>query len=179
MKSTSTNYWRKEVTSSKLIEVLVLVFVPLAFLLIFQVVRVFHLNPYRDYTPAFLKPHSGLKIVRTPYGTIQYSVMYKNFWATSYNYTCEGCSHITATGMRQSYGVVAVDPKVIPLFSKLYIPGYGIAVAGDVGGAIKGRRIDLGFDELDGSFSSGPVDIYIRQNADHIPVTYDQPSLRR
>lgn len=49
-----------------------------------------------------------------------------------------------ATGMHAGYGVVAVDPRVIPLGSRLYIQGYGYAVAGDTGGAIKGRRIDLG-----------------------------------
>lgn len=51
----------------------------------------------------------------------------------------------TSIGLRAGYGVVAVDPRVIPLGSKLYIEGYGFAVAGDTGGAIKGRRIDLGF----------------------------------
>ncbi|MGO8670499.1 MAG: 3D domain-containing protein [Capsulimonadaceae bacterium] len=49
-----------------------------------------------------------------------------------------------ATGMRAGYGVVAVDPRVIPLGTRLYIEGYGYAVAGDTGGAIKGHRIDLG-----------------------------------
>ena len=49
-----------------------------------------------------------------------------------------------ATGMRAGYGVVAVDPRVIRLGSRLYVEGYGYAVAGDTGGAIKGRRIDLG-----------------------------------
>jgi len=52
----------------------------------------------------------------------------------------------TAIGMKAGKGVVAVDPRVIPLGSHLYIEGYGKAVAGDVGSAIKGRRIDLGFD---------------------------------
>ena len=49
-----------------------------------------------------------------------------------------------ANGMRAGYGVVAVDPRLIPLGSKLYIQGYGYALAGDTGGAIKGHRIDLG-----------------------------------
>lgn len=57
----------------------------------------------------------------------------------------EGSSRGTCkTGMRAGYGVVAVDPRVIPLGSRLYIRGYGYAIAGDTGGAIKRDRIDLG-----------------------------------
>jgi 3D (Asp-Asp-Asp) domain-containing protein len=52
----------------------------------------------------------------------------------------------TASGLRPGYGVVAVDPRFIPLGTRLYIEGYGYAVAGDTGGAIKGDRIDLGYD---------------------------------
>ncbi len=50
---------------------------------------------------------------------------------------------LTATGIPVRKGVVAVDPNVIPLHTKLYIEGYGPAIAADVGGAIKGNRIDL------------------------------------
>lgn len=49
----------------------------------------------------------------------------------------------TATGRRAEFGVVAVDPRVIPLHSLLYIEGYGFAIAADRGSAIKGNRIDL------------------------------------
>ena len=52
----------------------------------------------------------------------------------------------TASGLKPGFGVVAVDPRFIPLGTRIYIEGYGYAVAGDTGGAIKGNRIDLGFD---------------------------------
>ena len=68
--------------------------------------------------------------------------------ATAYTADCSGCSGITASGRPAGHGIVAVDPRVIPLGTHLYIPGYGLAVAGDTGGAILGDRIDLGFDSL-------------------------------
>jgi len=52
----------------------------------------------------------------------------------------------TATGGRAAFGIAAVDPSVIPLGSRLYVPGYGFALAADTGSAIKGHRIDLCFD---------------------------------
>ena len=52
----------------------------------------------------------------------------------------------TATGMRAGRGVAAVDPRVIPLGTKLYVEGYGYCVAADTGGAIKGNKIDLCYD---------------------------------
>lgn len=74
-----------------------------------------------------------------------------------------GVDGITAIGLRAGYGVVAVDPLVIPLGSRLFIEGYGPAVAGDVGGAIKGRRIDLGFATAREAYRFGrrPVVVYI------------------
>jgi 3D (Asp-Asp-Asp) domain-containing protein len=49
----------------------------------------------------------------------------------------------TATGINAGYGIVAVDPRIIRLGSRVFIPGYGLAVAADTGGAIVGNRIDL------------------------------------
>jgi len=57
--------------------------------------------------------------------------------------TCYDLSGRTATGMPVGQGVVAVDPTVIPLGTRLYIPGYGRGVAADVGGGIQGDVIDL------------------------------------
>jgi 3D (Asp-Asp-Asp) domain-containing protein len=51
----------------------------------------------------------------------------------------------TAIGVKARKGVVAVDDRVIPMRTRLYIPGYGFAVAADRGSAIKGNRIDLCF----------------------------------
>ncbi|GKU82861.1 3D domain-containing protein [Niallia sp. NCCP-28] len=67
--------------------------------------------------------------------------------ATAYTAKCNGCSGITATGINlkdnPNKKVIAVDPSVIPLGSEVYVEGYGRAVAGDTGGAIKGNKIDL------------------------------------
>ena len=51
----------------------------------------------------------------------------------------------TATGIQTSWGVIAVDPSVIPLGTRMTVPGYGEGVAADTGGAVKGLVIDLWF----------------------------------
>jgi 3D (Asp-Asp-Asp) domain-containing protein len=81
--------------------------------------------------------------------------------ATAYTAGCEGCDGYTASGYRAGHGIVAVDPRVIPLGTKLYIPGYGFAIAGDTGGAIVGDRIDLGFDSLDDAIHFGRRDVKV------------------
>lgn len=72
---------------------------------------------------------------------------------------------ITATGTRAHYGVVAVDPRVIPLGTHLYIPGYGFGVAEDTGSAIVGDRIDLCFNNGSQAINWGvrQVTVYIQQ----------------
>jgi 3D (Asp-Asp-Asp) domain-containing protein len=61
----------------------------------------------------------------------------------------------TATGLPVGWGVVAVDPSVIPLGSHMYVPGYGDAVAADTGGAIIGDRIDLWFPTVAQAYAWG------------------------
>ncbi|MEK4229254.1 3D domain-containing protein [Solibacillus sp. FSL H8-0538] len=67
--------------------------------------------------------------------------------ATAYTAYCNGCSGITKTGINlrknPTMKVIAVDPKVIPLGTKVWVEGYGTAIAGDTGGAIKGNKIDI------------------------------------
>jgi 3D (Asp-Asp-Asp) domain-containing protein len=83
--------------------------------------------------------------------------------ATAYTAGCYGCSGITASGTRAGFGVIAVDPSVIPLGTKLFIPGYGRAVAGDTGGAIHGHRVDLGMDTVSEAMRFGrrAVTVYV------------------
>ncbi|MCL5256642.1 MAG: ubiquitin-like domain-containing protein [Chloroflexi bacterium] len=91
-------------------------------------------------------------------------------WATSYfPRTCGKAPGspgygITATGRRATRGIVAVDPRVIPFHTRMYIPGYGYGVAEDTGGMIRGNHVDLCFDDSDwGTMQWGArwVTIYI------------------
>jgi peptidoglycan DL-endopeptidase CwlO len=61
----------------------------------------------------------------------------------------------TASGRPVGWGVVAVDPSVIPMGSRIAIPGYGMGVAADTGGAIVGARIDLWFPSMDRAHAWG------------------------
>ena len=69
--------------------------------------------------------------------------------ATAYTHTDEGCDGITSTGTQVHWGTVAVDPRYIPYGTRMFIVAsngsfvYGIAVAEDCGGDIKGDRMDL------------------------------------
>lgn len=75
--------------------------------------------------------------------------------ATGYTRYDEGCSDYTATGEYLRRGIIAVDPSIIPMGTRVFIPGYGIAVAADTGGAIRGNKIDLAFDSRSEAFAWG------------------------
>lgn len=96
--------------------------------------------------------------VYTPEGYKRYT---KRFTAHATAYVATG--NRTAIGLVPYEGIVAVDPRVIPFYTKMYIPGYGIAMAGDTGGDIIGNNIDLFFDDYHRAINWGrrDIDIYI------------------
>lgn len=86
--------------------------------------------------------------------------------ATAYGPDCVGCSGITATGINVGANphmkLIAVDPNVIPLGSKVWVEGYGYAIAGDTGGDIKGNRIDVLYPSEAAAYSWGRRTVKIR-----------------
>ena len=83
--------------------------------------------------------------------------------ATMYCPLEPGLDDHTASGMKATRGVIAVDPRVIPLGTRMWVEGYGNGIAGDTGSAIKGNRIDLCVDTLEecNSYGSHSVDVII------------------
>lgn len=86
--------------------------------------------------------------------------------ATAYTAYCYGCIGITAYGIdlrsNPEEKVIAVDPTVIPLGTKVWVEGYGEAIAGDTGGAIKGNRIDVFIPTYDGAIEWGRQEITLK-----------------
>lgn len=112
----------------------------------------------------------GTKIVirqlETEAGVVEYWRVF-HMLATSYSAGTAGVPKTnphygyTATGIKMRDGLVAVDPRVISLRSQVYVPGYGIGLAADTGGAIKGKRIDLGYSDENLKLWYAWVDVYL------------------
>ena len=100
-------------------------------------------------------------IVEKSYGYDGDYVAVMTMEATAYLPSDGGGYGITATGIPATYGVAAVDPAIIPLGSRLYIPGYGEAVAADTGGAIYGYRIDLCMESYSECMNFGRRDVTV------------------
>lgn len=96
--------------------------------------------------------------VYTPEGYKRYT---KKMTAHASAYVATG--NRTSIGIVPYEGIVAVDPRVIPYYTKMYIPGYGVAMAGDTGGDMVGNRIDLFFNDYHRAIHWGrrDVEIYI------------------
>jgi uncharacterized protein YabE (DUF348 family) len=112
----------------------------------------------------------GTKIVvrtlETPEGTIEY---WRKMRVYTTSYMPSSCGKppdhprygYTRLGWLLKRGIVAVDPTVIPLRTKMYVPGYGLAAAGDTGGGVKGKFVDLGFTDYDYESWHWWTDIYL------------------
>lgn len=96
--------------------------------------------------------------VKTPDGYKRYT---KKITMEATAYVATG--NPTSIGIMPYEGIVAVDPRVIPYYTKMYIPGYGIAMAGDTGGDIVGRRIDVFLNDYHRAIQWGrrDVEVYI------------------
>lgn len=86
--------------------------------------------------------------------------------ATAYTAYCTGCSGTTAYGIdlrtNPNQKVIAVDPRIIPLGTKVWVEGYGEAIAGDTGGAIKGNKIDVFIPSYDSAMQWGVKKVKVR-----------------
>ncbi|MTT30511.1 hypothetical protein GMB86_00595 [Terrilactibacillus sp. BCM23-1] len=85
--------------------------------------------------------------------------------STGYTANDPGCIGITKTGLNLKENpnakVIAVDPSIIPLGTKVYVPGYGTAIAADTGGAIDGHHIDILFNEKSDALNWGVKEITV------------------
>jgi len=103
----------------------------------------------------------NIRTQNTPDGQITYYDVLR-MRSTSYDDECKGCTGKTYLGTEVTKGVCAVDPKVIPLRSRLYIEGYGFCKAEDIGGSVKGNIIDLGFEDAgEVNWGTRTVTVYI------------------
>ncbi len=123
-----------------------------------------------DHEPTNKVIAYGTKIVlrelETPDGDLTYWRKLRVL-ATSYTAATSGKSRdhpqygITRLGWEMRGGIVAVDPQVINLETEMYVPGYGTGVAADTGGKIRGRHVDLGYEEDELELWYEWVDVYL------------------
>jgi len=104
----------------------------------------------RAYKGTYIPPYHGLSACGELFNYSRTFVAEATAYTLDFASTGRHPDHplfgVTASGMMAQVGVVAVDTNVIPFHTRLYIEGYGFAVAGDRGGAIRGEKVDLFFD---------------------------------
>ena len=107
-----------------------------------------------------------IRTLDTPQGPVQYWRKIRML-ATSYSASTSGVPRSapwygrTRCGLPMRFGIVAVDPRLISLRTNVYVPGYGMGIACDTGGAIIGKRIDLGYDDDNLKLWYRWVDVYL------------------
>ncbi len=94
-----------------------------------------------------------IRTLATPDGTIEYwrsHTMYATSYAAKFTNRAPGTPNYgrTASGQILTKGLVAIDLSMMPFGTRMYVPGYGFAAAADTGGGVRGRFIDLGFDDF-------------------------------
>jgi uncharacterized protein YabE (DUF348 family) len=104
--------------------------------------------------------------VDTPEGPKQYwrkLRVYANSYSASRSGTPKSAPWYghTRSGMMMRKGIVAVDTAVIPMGTNLYVPDYGVGIAGDTGGGVRGFHIDLGYDDDNYQSWHSSVDLYL------------------
>ncbi|HLF28752.1 MAG TPA: ubiquitin-like domain-containing protein [Anaerolineae bacterium] len=108
----------------------------------------------------------SVRTIDTPNGPREYWRHFRAL-ATSYSAATAGVPRSnphygrTALGLPMRKGIVAVDPAIIPMRSEMFVPGYGVGMAGDTGGAIIGKHIDLGYDDDNLVIWYRWVDVYL------------------
>jgi uncharacterized protein YabE (DUF348 family) len=109
-------------------------------------------NPPQDHIISY-GTNVVLRELTLPDGTVVQYWRKVRMLATAYSAATSGKTRDhpqygrTRLGLEAGRGIVAVDPRVVNLGTNVYVPGYGEAMAGDTGGRIKGKRVDLGFAE--------------------------------
>ena len=106
-----------------------------------------------------------IRTLDTPDGTIEYwraFTMYATSYAAKFTNRTPGTSSYgrTASGKILTKGLVAIDRTMMPFGTRMYVPGYGFAEAADTGGGVRGRFIDLGFDDFNYENWHAPVTVY-------------------
>ena len=103
----------------------------------------------------------GTKVNSTPIASRGSGQVFQEFYVTATAYTadCNGCSGRTRTGIdlrsNPNIRVIAVDPRIIPLGTKVYVEGYGYAIAADTGSAVQGYKIDVYFPNKSSAYQWG------------------------
>lgn len=138
----------------------------IVFLLFITLLYLFYRNDgfniFSSYTEG-ADPEEAEEIVVREVVEVEKEVEWYYFLASGYsaNDSSQGTNNITATGKEIEQGMVAVDPKVIPLGTRIEIKDMGIFVAEDIGGKIKGNRIDIYFDSKEEAKKFGMRGIWI------------------
>ena len=137
-------------------------------------VSVNNLKSWNNLKNDHIKPNQKLVITapskkeksKTPSRSTDKVTKEINVSASAFTANCNGCSGITSSGINLKKNpdvkVIAVDPSIIPIGTKVHVEGYGYAIAGDTGGAIKGNKIDVFFPTTSEAYKWGRKNVKVK-----------------